>query len=573
MKLSSRDKKLITILRDGPATGKELAEALGVSRRTILRDANRLNSLLQASNAGHIKSGLNYSLHIESQTALETLIQSSYDEATEVLVTLLCSRADTIRDIAEETLLSFAAVHQAIDEINTQYHKILRITLCSGRGLRLEFFKLSPTDLLAALCMQNKAFNNMFTEHVDNNMVVMGLLSTDLENYRTKLNRWISPNQVNMQVAASLMTIRRPATASDCCKTVRAFIDTKIELYEWLMSKRLELMGLAADLLSQHGVHGINTNLPSLIFDHVVRASLFPTLMSEEFYAQVEELRIVYPFEFDFARMYCGRIESMYKGLLLEPELCALYVIGTASRIEGNATRVLLLSSRKSLESVNRALLEQTLGDTQIVSVEGLTDALQKYRSDNFDIFIRDESISGVEIDKIPWNLSYKGILRDRDMYALKRIALYASYRKLITYMLPKENYVTLEVNNEDYEQLLKRSLDYFVKQGRMSAEEASSVIVREQQGERLQFSGVAIPHCVTKAMSSNFRLFAITLDKPIRVNDENIRLILIVFASTHQNDKNTIFSYLYSAFTGSAQFEPGISYEELIEMLSQVKC
>lgn len=572
MRLNGREKQLIQLLQEAPATGQQLAAALGVSRRTVLRDVARLNTLLESCGAGQIESGLNYRLRIDSPRALDTLVQHAYDEATEVLLALLTMPSTTVGELAEYTALPLVTVRQSIDKLNMRFRDILHITSRAGHGLNLIFYKLGPVDLLTALCAQNNALKNDIELLANAGLTALGSLVPEVEEYRAKLKPWLSTAQVNMQVNAAIATagfVHKTATSTNTYRSaLRAFIDKKMQTYTWLSDKRYELMGLATDMLNQHGVQGVSANLPHLIFAHVARASLFPTIMDDEFCTQIEELRMAHPFEFDFARIYCSRIELMYPGLLLEPELCALYVIGSSARDYTAPTTILLVSARKSLEAINCALLEQAMSDTTIVVVDDLAAAAAKYRTQNFDLLIRDEACNGPGADDLPWDLLTHGILRDKDIAQLQRSVLYTSYKRSLASMLPKENYVALQTKGLSYEATLTKGLDMLVSCGRMSKEEATATLARELQADRLEFNGVAVPHCVTKTPSHSFRLFAICPTTAVPTPQEAIKLILIVFASKHQDDKNTIFSYLYSTLSSQASIEPNMSYQQLMGLL-----
>lgn len=124
MRLNTREKNLLALLCKQPATGKELAEKLGVSRRTILRDVRHINEVLQCAHAGFISANSNYTLRVDSHVALEELVQDGCDETTEVLIALLCLPHPTVALIAEKTLLSQARIRKAILAINEHYRAL-----------------------------------------------------------------------------------------------------------------------------------------------------------------------------------------------------------------------------------------------------------------------------------------------------------------------------------------------------------------------------------------------------------------------------------------------------------------
>ncbi len=598
MRLNTREKNLLALLRKQPATGKELAEKLGVSRRTILRDVRHINEVLQCAHAGFISANSNYTLCVDSHVALEELVQDGCDETTEVLIALLCLPHPTVALIAEKTLLSQARIRKAILAINEHYRALLCVYSRSGHGLELEFKRLGAPDLLAAHLVQQKAAHTLVRHYAQHTQIVVGLMAQELDVYREDLGEWISPLQARLQCEASLATCGRAAHQLAYTKhqieAVRAFLAQKRALASWLRAQRAALMDLAHELLQQHGMYDSDASLASLIFEHVARAALFPTLATDEFREQVEDLQRLYPFEFDFASLYCKNIEAMRRDLYIVPELCALYVIGAQTGMASTHAHILLLSARKSLEQVNRALLEQVCSDVQITSVNSAARACDMLQAYSFDVCMRDESLEFAGAQSKVWNFSYKGILSDKDLKQLQKIVLYAGYRKRLPLLLPEQNFCRLAVVgdadvadcvaavglNASYEQLLKRGLDMFVQRECMSKTEARKVLDREQSSDRLYFKGVAIPHSVTETYASQFRLFAIAPDRAVFADantapDKPISLILVVLASQHLQDKNSIFSYLYTVLNTQAQIQPHAqtlaSYEAVITFLSQV--
>ena len=171
-------------------------------------------------------------------------------------------------------------------------------------------------------------------------------------------------------------------------------ISRKRELHSWLLAHRYELIGRASDLLASHGMRVTRPDLPTVMFEHIARSAMFTTLMTDEFRTQVNRIRIDHPIEFDFAQDLCEYLESLRADVFLEHELCALYVIGTGLCSSRHPLKVLLLCGRRSLESVNRAMLENTFDSVAITSVYDAQSAKREYETGAYSILIRDDSNS-----------------------------------------------------------------------------------------------------------------------------------------------------------------------------------
>lgn len=210
--------------------------------------------------------------------------------------------------------------------------------------------------------------------------------------------------------------------------------------------------------------------------------------------------------------------------------------------------------------------------DSNITIVNTYLDAKQMYSHKKFDVLIYDDSISISDVKELPWDFSYRGIIREDDLRLLQKRLLYANYCKTITQMLPQEHFCILTTSNKQYQDVLQEALGLFISRKCMTEQEGRSIQKRETQSNRLCFNTIAVPHCVTEVYSNTFRLFAIMLDPPLYEDEEEIRIILIVLASAHQQDKNTIFSYLYKVFSMQEKYQQPISYQALINFLGQVK-
>lgn len=115
---------------------------------------------------------------------------------------------------------------------------------------------------------------------------------------------------------------------------------------------------------------------------------------------------------------------------------------------------------------------------------------------------------------------------------------------------------------------MLSCGLELFLERGVIRKEEVASIMARECQGQSLRFNGVAVPHCITLTPADRPRLLALTLDTPVKVEDEPISLIIVVLVSKRQEDKSSIFSYLYSMLGNGASPHSGMRYQELLEVL-----
>ena len=572
MRFSGRERDIVIALREGPSTGTELAERFGVSRRTILRDIARANAILVRSGAGKIEAEPIYRLAIQSQEKLDGLLSSVYDDATSVCLAILSMPEAAIATVGERTGLSSAAVRQCVKEINRRYGNVLSVELQSSKGIIATFKKSNAADFVATLAARDNAVLAEIRETASPWMSAVGLLSDEIESYQHEMDPWLTLQEARVQIYAAIVTA--PFTAGETLSlstahnAIRAEIARKRELHSWLLAHRYELIGKASDLLAIHGMKVSRPDLPTILFEHLARSAMFPTLMTDEFRSQIERIQIDHPIEFDYARELCSSLERQRPDIMLEDELCALYIVGTGIYPAEKPVRILLLCGRRSLESVNRAMLENSFENIQVTSVFDMPSAAREYVAGSYEILIRDDSFAGQEPDELPWTLVCRGILSDSDLIRLKRVISDSVYSKTLPQILPDSSFMSLEARGEEYLQVLARGLDSLSRRGALQPEEIPLVMARECQGQCLHFNGIAVPHCITPVPADQPRILALSLDQEVECEGEDIALILIVLVSKRQEDKSSIFSFLYSMLGAGNSVMPGITYSNLIERL-----
>ena len=154
----------------------------------------------------------------------------------------------------------------------------------------------------------------------------------------------------------------------------------------------------------------------------------------------------------------------------------------------------------------------------------------------------------------------------------IRQMALRVLYERDITSLLPRGSYLELHAEGTDYLEELSRGLDGLVAARALSAEEATLVMDRELQGERLQLGHVAFPHTITPVAASTFRLLAVMPDAPLVDGDEEIDLIVITLASQRLADKSSMFNYLFSVLHDAQRGRVRLprSYEETVAFLGR---
>lgn len=555
--LSSRGRQIIGLLREGPRSGAELACHLGISRRTVVRDVALLNDLLVSAGAGSIEAEPSYHLTVSSERALSGLLTGDLSDRDRVIVGILTTHAPTLSQLAADTYLSRRAVQRAISQINEDFADVVRVEAHVGHGVVAHFASASPVDFMAALAIENPGIISEL-ERVSDWEGMRRLLEVDIDEYLAKVMPYVTPRQARVQelcaIACAPSTSEEPGSWSVArAKSVRAFQAEKASLLFDLIRRRSEIVALVVRLLSEHGIKSTREDLSSLIFDHIIRCSLFPTLMPPEMRDQMREMRMKHPFEFDFGADLCECLRRFNPHLLMEADFLALYVLASTEGHDAEPVRIVLLCRRRSVAAINKYLIEQASDAAEIHVVGSEDEAFAALAEDpGFDLVVADEVPGDGSCPEgaLRRDLVYQGILTSNEVEQVKKLIRRIGYQKGIANLLPRSSFVRVG-GSRPYLEALEDGLAKLVVAGALGEHEARLVVERECQGARLQFGGVAFPHAITPEPSRTFRLLAICPDDEVEDEGEHLGFILVVLASQRQVDKSSIFSYLFTTLEG----------------------
>lgn len=577
MKLTKREQRLISLLRRGPRTGAELAEELDVSRRTVTREVAAVNAKLVGAGAGRISSDSIYRLEVTSNQALRALVEDGLSDELAVLLHVLTSSEASLTSVAQETFLSRRALAAAVESINRDYAGIVRLEPRTGRGIDVELDAAGEADLLASLASENPALCRRLEESCDWEGA-RRLLGDACERYVEEMAPYVSSRQAHLQTLAAMAVAPRlrgeGVGAHARVSEAKEFYRGKRELLFELVTRRAQMVDEIGELLRTYGIRSTRSDLCALIFDHVVRCALFPTLMSGEMKAQMRDMRLRHPFEFDFGDDLSSRLHRRDRRLLIEPDFLALYVLASMEERRAERVSVLVLCHRRSMSTINQRLIEQNVSNADVFVVCDEAAAKVALSARDWDLLVRDEDGPSRSDADVRWDMTFRGVLSSDELRLIRRLALDTLYRKNVSRMLERENYLELETTSgsRDYLVALEEALGAFVASRRITPDEARLVLEREHAGERLNFGGVAFPHAITPVESGTFRVFVIRPDEALLDGNERIELVIVVLASQGQVDKSSIFSYLFSVIEDAAARGVGLpgSYEETVDYLGK---
>lgn len=374
--ISKRQRQLLRALDDGPRSGAELAEILGVSRRTVVREVASMSAWLESVGAGSISSDPNYHLMVTSEDAIASILSQDLTDEARVLMCVLSRPGISTAQISGETYLSVRSVRAAMDEINVRLRGVVALEARVGYGIDADFSGMGPADLLAALAIDNTGIAAELERSCGWDSL-MRLIGERGEEYRLLMEPYLSQRQLRMQTLAAVwcsawLVPDAPggAGAGAGARAVTEFQQYKKDLLYRLVTRRAAILARISEVLVSHGIKSTREDLGSLIFDHVLRCALFPTLMSAEIQKQMRGIRMEHPFEFDFGADLSECLRAFDEHLFVEPDFLSLYVLASLEHFTRHPVSLLLVCGRPSVATINKSLIERGVDGVEVELVD-----------------------------------------------------------------------------------------------------------------------------------------------------------------------------------------------------------
>lgn len=372
--ISKRQRQLLRALDDGPRSGAELAEILGVSRRTVVREVASMSAWLESVGAGSISSDPNYHLMVTSEDAIASILSQDLTDEARVLMCVLSRPGISTAQISGETYLSVRSVRAAMDEINVRLRGVVALEARVGYGIDADFSGMGPADLLAALAIDNTGIAAELERSCGWDSL-MRLIGERGEEYRLLMEPYLSQRQLRMQTLAAVwcsawLVPDAPGGAGAGARAVTEFQQYKKDLLYRLVTRRAAILARISEVLVSHGIKSTREDLGSLIFDHVLRCALFPTLMSAEIQKQMRGIRMEHPFEFDFGADLSECLRAFDEHLFVEPDFLSLYVLASLEHFTRHPVSLLLVCGRPSVATINKSLIERGVDGVEVELVD-----------------------------------------------------------------------------------------------------------------------------------------------------------------------------------------------------------
>lgn len=565
--LPLREVKILHLLSQQDFSGDELAKQLNASRRTIVRDIAAINDEIQTNRIGRITTQNKYHLTTLNPGKLTTLLNTSRDEANEILLRLCIRRTVAMGDLTADMFLSRAQVADYLVELNSDYHDLFHISSRPGTGVTINMKRLTRIDIAADCIFEFPQLLDKVVPEVENTQRVITYLTANPCPYQ----EWVIDSQWRAQVISAFVCLPPSKTHSSEALTttlVHQFVQGRADLLASLMSKHESIVQKFSQTADKFQLEAIGQKTLESLFTHFGRECAFPRPLSTLSNFDITRLSAQNPVAFDFAQAVTVELLKTDNRMWMDANFLALYIVQAINQREVKPVKILFLAPRMSLAQINSTIIQQKLHNIVLYTVHSLTDAETAYTKHHFDLAIANVRNDVIEQSSIKFSLTFSAVASDEDIATLEQLVNGQYYHDNIAAMLAPNHFVNV-TRADKFLPVLRKGLQSFNETGLLTDADLVKIVEREEAGNQLILNHISIPHIVTSSVS-DYRLFAIKPDRAITVENQEVYLMVIVLVGTSQAEKNTIFSYLYQTLrkytvTNIRQVQ---TYQQVIELL-----
>lgn len=559
---SERQKKLLEILETGNFSGNELANKLGISRRTVVREIKEINSYLQKDKIGIIYAKNIYRLKILQKSKFYSILNSSIPDKYILLFNLLVHAPISIDDLSSLSLLSRKNILQNIKLLNNEYSKAFNIQMIQGKGINIDFELLNRVDLIASLLQRFPDFINIVNgDALDDKSINVKKYLEMILPVVDQMSEYITKFEIEQQIKAMALLkfsgnskIHEPLIV-----TIKNFYMSKSELYSKLVLQKDQILTVIKRCLLRYKVY--NFEITNLIYFHLLRSAVFPIVFSKLPASQKNEIQISNPLSFDLTNELRTSLNESFPQVYLNNSFLVLYsIMAFKNQSRKSKQKILLLSNSNALGSINKMLLEQMIKNTACtLKVNSSLCGDEKY-----DLVIMNGNIDPLS-NANQADYIFDGILDKKDTEKIQLILSDKFYGNICRTELKKDQILSYSESTSDYFCALTTCLESFCNNSKIVEEDRSALLNREREGNQLTIGSAAIPHIISRNIEQPYVLLTIFLQKEVIIKSQRINTILIVLVNQDVKDKGGIFKYLYSRLNKISN-ENRLTKEKLLE-------
>lgn len=527
--ISERQRKIIKFLQNDSLSVHEIANKLKVSSRTISREIKAINN--EMDGVAQITNDGTYHLNIKSSIGLYKLLGQGIPDEIEFLYLLLTKKDLSLDDLAEQLYLPKSKIKEYISKINREYKKLFKIDLKQGTGLVFDIPIFLKVDIMSNLLLDYPALiEDDFSDKKINNV--------DSSAYKNNARRYIDSDEIKDQIISSQILLDK----NDC----KLFFENKLSLLNKISSEEDDISNNIIQVFLDNGFQIPTTSILNMLINHIKHETLFPTIILKN----QSDIRIYLkeqPVAFDLARKISNHLREKYT-VNINTYYLSLYFMLALSTFDDSIYKIVLVSRRRSISSINKYLIEEEIKGSQVYIVDSIKNL--DHVANNFAVVLDSELIDGTTTShKV--DMVITSLMTDQNINKLRKIVRNKAFSKLLKDVNTKHSF-KIKNYDSDFFTTFDSFLDTLLAQKCINEIEKAALLNREKAGNQLVIKNYSLPHIIS-GRKGNFRLFKADLRTPVVVNQQFVDKILIVIIGTSVSNKSEIFKYLFNVISNEA--------------------
>lgn len=530
--LNERQIVLLQYLMKNSYSGGELATYLKTSRRTVIRDVAIIDYWLTTNQLGTIDNSQRYSLTINDQTELQKKLQVLQLQKYRLLALVLINRYVTIDDLTDQMRLTKKEIDDEIKALNRNYQYLFVIEKKTSKGIYITASNYERINLLASLLF---SFTDLMADLPDGMSekatVKANQMTSSILNFETK-----------QQLAVQLIAYQLCQNAIPTI-TFSDYLAQKLAKIQKISD--FNLGRVLARMNEEYQVQIDTEVCATILVQHIQRTLSFPSYFESDMRAQFEELRLIYPFIFEFAQVITDNIQAFLDVLFIDSQYIALYMTNSQTASEAKINLV-MYEERYSISNINQVLIENKMNRVNLEiahSVDKLEELLEQHPN-SILIIDRNQVLKNhaAQIDYV-----FNGILNDDDLLTIQDVINTTLIKKEIETVLTPTQFMSLS-SQPTFKETLAAGLVQLTDDGRLTKQQAVALENRELAGNQLVVGQLSLPH-IKAPIETPFKLFYFKLSEPVKIEETSITAIMIVIVDSRSTEYTQLFSYLYAKF------------------------
>ena len=530
--LNERQIVLLQYLMKNSYSGGELATYLKTSRRTVIRDVALIDYWLTTNQLGTIDNSQRYSLTINDQTELQKKLQVLQLQKYRLLALVLINRYVTIDDLTDQIRLTKKEIDDEIKALNRNYQYLFVIEKKTSKGIYITASNYERINLLASLLF---SFTDLMADLPDGMSekatVKANQMTSSILNFETK-----------QQLAVQLIAYQLCQNAIPTI-TFSDYLAQKLAKIQKISD--FNLGRVLARMNEEYQVQIDTEVCATILVQHIQRTLSFPSYFESDMRAQFEELRLIYPFIFEFAQVITDNIQAFLDVLFIDSQYIALYMTNSQTASETKINLV-MYEERYSISNINQVLIENKMNRVNLEiahSMDKLEELLEQHPN-SILIIDRNQVLKNhaAQIDYV-----FNGILNDDDLLTIQDVINITLIKKEIETVLTPTQFMSLS-SQPTFKETLAAGLVQLTDDGRLTKQQAVALENRELAGNQLVVGQLSLPH-IKAPIETPFKLFYFKLSEPVKIEETSITAIMIVIVDSRSTEYTQLFSYLYAKF------------------------